>query len=85
MTASPRPSFFLFGLAAACLLPPVLRAGDASAPTYNRDIRPILAENCFACHGPDAGARKAGLRLDRRDAAVDKGARSSPAIPTRAS
>ena len=44
------------------------------APTYNRDIRPILAENCFACHGPDAGARKAGLRLDQRDAAVKKGA-----------
>jgi hypothetical protein len=41
---------------------------------YNRDIRPILAENCFACHGTDSAARKAGLRLDQRDSAIDKGA-----------
>ncbi len=39
---------------------------------YNRDVRPILAENCFACHGPDSAARKAKLRLDQRDAAVEK-------------
>jgi mono/diheme cytochrome c family protein len=32
---------------------------------YNRDIRPILADNCFACHGPDSAARKAGMRLDK--------------------
>ena len=34
-------------------------------PRYNKDIRPILAENCFPCHGPDSAARKAGLRLDK--------------------
>jgi hypothetical protein len=33
-------------------------------------VRPILADNCFACHGPDSAARKAGLRLDRRDDAI---------------
>lgn len=37
---------------------------------YNRDIRPILAENCFSCHGPDSASRKADLRLDLRDDAV---------------
>jgi mono/diheme cytochrome c family protein len=41
---------------------------------YNRDIRPILAENCFACHGPDSASRKAGLRLDKREVAVQAGA-----------
>jgi len=48
-------------------------AGDETAVIYNRDIRPILAENCFACHGPDSGSREAGLRLDQREAAIESG------------
>ncbi|MEZ6148351.1 MAG: DUF1549 domain-containing protein [Planctomycetaceae bacterium] len=41
---------------------------------YNRDVRPILAEYCFACHGPDSASRKADLRLDQREAAIEVGA-----------
>src|SRR5206468_3958261 len=47
---------------------------SSSKILFNRDIRPILAENCFACHGPDSAARKADLRLDKREMAVESGA-----------
>jgi hypothetical protein len=46
----------------------------ADVVEFNRDIRPILSENCFLCHGPDSGTRKANLRLDRREVAVELGA-----------
>lgn len=41
---------------------------------YNRDVRPILADKCFSCHGADSAARKADLRLDKREAAIEMNA-----------
>ncbi len=43
----------------------------ASEIEFNRDIRPLLADNCLVCHGPDANHRKAELRLDVREAAIE--------------
>ena len=48
-------------------------ARQASSPDYNRDVRPILSENCFLCHGQDPKHRGGDLRLDvREDAIADR-------------
>src|SRR3954454_11658885 len=52
---------FAFSGAVSAAEPPV---------DYARDVKPILAGKCYACHGPDAGQRKAKLRLDVRAEAV---------------
>ncbi|MEO2022858.1 MAG: DUF1549 domain-containing protein, partial [Pirellulaceae bacterium] len=64
-------------LSATCLLLlAIVSPGSwltAAEPTidFNRDVRPILANRCFRCHGPDAKQRKSELRLDQRSVAVD--------------
>jgi hypothetical protein len=65
-------------LAAVALLAGSLlaqNAGGAQSPArvdFQREIRPILSENCFLCHGPDSASRQAGLRLDHREAVLGK-------------
>lgn len=60
------------GVLAALLLPATALA--QSKIDFNRDIRSILSDKCFACHGPDTTKLKGKLRLDVRDLAVKKGA-----------
>lgn len=47
---------------------------------FNREVRPILSEHCFHCHGSDDKGRKGGLRLDSREAALQGGESDGPAI-----
>lgn len=76
-------------VAAVVLCFPLLAASLAAAGAseaggvelrFNRDIRPLLSENCFHCHGPDAGARKANLRLDTRDGLFGRTKKRGPVV-----
>lgn len=62
-----KATLWVFGLLAA-------QALAAQPLMFNRDIRPLLSDNCFQCHGPDETKRFAGLRLDDRAVAIEKGA-----------
>ena len=59
------PRLVTFSVSIAAVL-----AADADRISFNRDIRPIMSDTCFRCHGPDRSSRMAGMRLDLREQAT---------------
>ena len=60
-------------------------SAEAAEIDFSRDIRPILSDKCFACHGPDRANQKADLRLDSRDEAIRERNGIIPIVPGNAS
>ncbi|MCD8535637.1 MAG: PSD1 and planctomycete cytochrome C domain-containing protein [Verrucomicrobia bacterium] len=64
--------FWVIVISVLCCAPyAVLRGGEAGDIDFSSQIKPILSDNCYACHGPDASKRKAGLRLDNREGVLE--------------
>src|SRR5437762_1555608 len=73
----------LFAVAAGLGLALLAQAQShpANAIDFQREIRPILSDNCFQCHGPDSGARMAELRLDRKETVFEGRPHGAPVVP----
>jgi hypothetical protein len=75
---------YMVGLVLGCLFASFAASSGAAqgntSVKFNRDIRPILSDNCYACHGPDNNARKAKLRLDTKEGIFEKTPKREPAV-----
>ena len=67
---------FLSGIV-ICVLP---IAHAVESISFNWDIRPVLSENCLACHGNDAAVREANLQLDNPASVFDESRRGGPVV-----
>ena len=56
------------------------RAGSGADIDFNREIRPILSDKCFACHGPNADDREGGFRLDEKESALGEADSGEPPV-----
>jgi hypothetical protein len=65
-------------LATLCVLPVVAFGQQVS---FDRDIRPIMSDTCFRCHGPDVSSRMANMRLDLREEALKPKKNGTPIVP----
>ncbi|MDE0940312.1 MAG: DUF1549 domain-containing protein, partial [Pirellulales bacterium] len=73
--------FALMGGGVDCVLAQGPAPGEGGALQFNRDVRPILADRCYACHGPDKHSRKAKLRLDKRESALGTNEEAAAIVP----
>ena len=81
LAAPNRQTKFPVLLAAFVAASAIVRAAEqVPGPDFTREVLPILSQHCFNCHGPDENSRKAGLRLDVREAALQSGDSDGAAI-----